>query len=138
MSDVLNRYVYEDRYFQVVAPDFSLNCREDGGHLVVVKKEPVTDRSDLTYQEAVAFMRIFVALSPLFAAGYDMRSTIVHGRWKNDPRLEDVMYDTEAIWRTGLRLLMDRPDVLAKFVGADRNQYLRQLRAQRLAAGWLP
>jgi diadenosine tetraphosphate (Ap4A) HIT family hydrolase len=53
-----NRCVYEDRYFQVVAPEFPLNCREDGGHLVVVKKEPVTDRSDLTFQEAVAFMRI--------------------------------------------------------------------------------
>jgi diadenosine tetraphosphate (Ap4A) HIT family hydrolase len=61
MSDALNRCVYEDRYFQVVAPDFPLNCREDGGHLVAVKKEPVTDRSDLTYQEAVAFMRISMA-----------------------------------------------------------------------------
>lgn len=69
---------------------------------------------------------------------YDLRSTIVHGRWTNDPRLEDVMYDTEAIWRTGLRLLMDRSDVLAKFIGAERNQYLKQLRTQRLAAGWLP
>jgi len=42
----MSRLVYEDRYFQVVAPELPLNCREDGGHLVVVKKEPVTDRSD--------------------------------------------------------------------------------------------
>jgi len=55
------RVVYEDRYFQVGAPELPLNCREDGGHLVVVKKEPVTDRSDLTYQEAIAFMRISMA-----------------------------------------------------------------------------
>jgi hypothetical protein len=68
---------------------------------------------------------------------YKMRSTIVHGRWENDPALDDVMYDTEAIWRTGLRLLMDRPDVLAKFNSADRDQYLKQLRAERLKAGWL-
>ena len=56
-----NHCVYEDRYFQVVAPELPLNCREDGGYLVVVKKEPVTDRSDLTCQEAIAFMRISMA-----------------------------------------------------------------------------
>jgi diadenosine tetraphosphate (Ap4A) HIT family hydrolase len=52
------RCVYEDRYVQVVVPEVPLNSREDGGHLVVVKKIPVTDRSDLTYQESIAFMRI--------------------------------------------------------------------------------
>lgn len=61
MSDTSNRCVYEDRYFRVIAPEFPLNCREDGGHLVVTKNEPVTDRSDLTYQEAIAFMRISMA-----------------------------------------------------------------------------
>ena len=61
MSAPLSRCIYEDRYFQVVAPEYPLNCREDGGHLVVVKKEPVTDRSDLTYQEAIAFIRISMA-----------------------------------------------------------------------------
>ena len=45
----------------MVAPEFPLNCLEDGGHLVVVKKEPVTDRSDLSLQEAIAFMRISMA-----------------------------------------------------------------------------
>jgi len=54
----MNRCVYEDRYFQVDVPEFPLNCREDGGHLVVVKKIPVTDRSDMSYQESIAFMRI--------------------------------------------------------------------------------
>ena len=68
---------------------------------------------------------------------YDMRSTIVHGRWENDPALDDVMYETEAIWRTGLRKLMERPDILAKFVGAERNQYLTQLSTDRLGSGWL-
>ena len=61
MPDASKRVIYEDRYFQVVAPEFPLNGREDGGHLVVVKKDPVTDRSDLSWQEAVAFMRISMA-----------------------------------------------------------------------------
>ena len=54
----MRRIVYDDRYFEVVAPQFPLNSREDGGHLILIKKAPVTDRSDLTYQEAIDFMRI--------------------------------------------------------------------------------
>jgi hypothetical protein len=54
--------VYEDRYFQVVSPEFPLNCRDDGGHLILYKKEKVTDRSDLSYQEAIDFMRISMAV----------------------------------------------------------------------------
>jgi diadenosine tetraphosphate (Ap4A) HIT family hydrolase len=50
--------VYEDRYFRVTSPDLPLNCRDDGGHLVLSKKETVPDRSDMTYQEAIAFMRL--------------------------------------------------------------------------------
>jgi len=61
MPATANRSIYEDRYFQVIAPELPLNSREDGGHLVIVKKSPVTDRSDLSYQEAIAFMRISMA-----------------------------------------------------------------------------
>jgi diadenosine tetraphosphate (Ap4A) HIT family hydrolase len=50
--------VYEDEYFVVLSPDHPLNCREDGGHLIMVKKEKVTDRSDMTYREAIDFMRV--------------------------------------------------------------------------------
>ncbi len=57
-----NQLVYEDKYFQVVAPEFPLNCRDDGGHLVMFKKESVTDRSDMNYQEAIDFMRISMAV----------------------------------------------------------------------------
>jgi len=52
------RAVYDDKYFQVVAPDLPLNSREDGGHLILLKKRPVADRSDLSFQEAIDFMRI--------------------------------------------------------------------------------
>lgn len=54
--------VYEDRYFKVINPSSPLNCRDDGGHLILVKKEQVTDRSDLTVQEAVDYMRISMAV----------------------------------------------------------------------------
>ncbi len=53
-----NRVVYEDKYFRVVTPTLPLNCRNDGGHLLLLKKDEVTDRSDMTHQEAIAFMRI--------------------------------------------------------------------------------
>ncbi|MBU2515683.1 hypothetical protein KJ966_30570 [bacterium] len=55
MADVI---IYEDKYFTVVSPEFPLNCREDGGHLVLLKKERVDDRSELSWQEAIDFMRI--------------------------------------------------------------------------------
>ena len=53
--------VYEDKYFKVISPESPLNCRDDGGHLIMIKKEKVTDRSDMTYQEAIDFMRISMA-----------------------------------------------------------------------------
>jgi diadenosine tetraphosphate (Ap4A) HIT family hydrolase len=54
----MTRVLYDDKYFRVVAPEFPLNSREDGGHLLLLKKLPVSDRSDLSYQEAINFMRI--------------------------------------------------------------------------------
>lgn len=54
----MKRAVYDDRYFQVIAPALPLNSRDDGGHLILVKKILVSDRSDLTYREAIDFMRI--------------------------------------------------------------------------------
>jgi diadenosine tetraphosphate (Ap4A) HIT family hydrolase len=52
------RVVYEDRYFRLVAPDYPLNSRDDGGHLILFKKRPVGDRSELNCEEAIDFMRI--------------------------------------------------------------------------------
>ncbi len=56
------RLVYEDKYFQVIGPEFPLNDKNDGGHLILIKKEKATDRSDMTYQEAKDFMRISMAV----------------------------------------------------------------------------
>jgi diadenosine tetraphosphate (Ap4A) HIT family hydrolase len=58
----MNKCVYEDKFFQVISPDSPLNCRDDGGHLILIKKEKVTDRSDMSYQEAIDFMRISMAV----------------------------------------------------------------------------
>ncbi len=58
----MSRSVYEDRHFQVIAPTAPLHCRDDGGHLILIKREPVTDRSDLSFEEAVDFMRISMAV----------------------------------------------------------------------------
>jgi len=54
--------VYEDKYFEVISPVPALNCRDDGGHLILIKKEKVHDRSDMTWQEAIDFMRISMAV----------------------------------------------------------------------------
>ena len=37
--------VYEDQYFVVLAPRLPLNSHADGGHLMLIKKSPVFDRS---------------------------------------------------------------------------------------------
>lgn len=54
--------VYEDKYFQVISPAPALHCRDDGGHLILIKNEKVHDRSDMTWQEAIDFMRISMAV----------------------------------------------------------------------------
>lgn len=54
--------VYEDGYFRVINPQKPLNCAHDGGYLILIKKEEVTDRSDLSLEEAIAFMRISMAV----------------------------------------------------------------------------
>ena len=58
----MTRSVYEDRHFEVIAPTSPLNCAEDGGHLVLIKRVPVTDRSDLSFEEAIDFMRLSMAV----------------------------------------------------------------------------
>ena len=73
--------VYEDKYFRVVSPAFPLNCRDDGGHLVLLKKEKVTDRSDMTYQEAIDFMRISMAAGRAMYAALERMNYEDLGNW---------------------------------------------------------
>jgi Apea-like HEPN len=59
-------------------------------------------------------------------ACYKMRSTIIHGRWKDDPKIDDVMADTEAIVRTAFRHLLENPKLLETFISRDRDSYLEE------------
>lgn len=106
--------VYEDRYFQVIAPEFPLNCRDDGGHLILIKKEPVSDRSDLTWQEAIDFMRISMAVG---RAMYDVL------------KIERMNYEDLGNWG------IDAPGgakMHLHFFGRAREQ-IHQLRGQHIA-----
>ena len=58
---------------------------------------------------------------------YDMRCKIVHGRWDNDPALDSVMYDTEAIIRTAFRVIADDPKLLPRFASPQRDRFLSKL-----------
>ena len=110
----MSRTVYEDRYFQVIAPTSPLNCRDDGGHLILIKREPVSDRSDLSLEEAVAFMRISMAV------GKAMYKTL---------RIERMNYEDLGNWG-----LDDPggPKMHLHFFGRARRQ-VHQIRGQHIA-----
>ena len=55
---------------------------------------------------------------------YNTRSKIIHGRWKDDPKIDIVMADTEAIVRTALRRVVEDPEVLNTFVSKQRDKFL--------------
>lgn len=55
---------------------------------------------------------------------YKMRSTIIHGRWKDDPKIDVVMADTEGIVRTVFRRLLDDPEMLRTFLSKERDKFL--------------
>jgi len=55
---------------------------------------------------------------------YRMRSKIIHGRWKGDPAIDAVMADTEAIFRTVFRRLLENPEMLRTFLSKDRDKFL--------------
>ena len=62
---------------------------------------------------------------------YEMRCRIVHGRWDNDPLLEGVMYETEAILRTAIRRIAADPKLITKFASPRRDAFLSKLVHQR-------
>ena len=55
-----------------------------------------------------------------------MRSIIIHGRWQNDPKIDDVMADTEGIVRTVFRRLLENPEMLGTFISKKRNEFLEE------------
>jgi hypothetical protein len=57
-------------------------------------------------------------------ACYRTRSEIVHGRWEDDPDFNDHIYTTEAIVRTVVRHIADKPGMLQIFLSPKRDQFL--------------
>ena len=56
---------------------------------------------------------------------YAARSDIVHGRWEDSHEFHDIhMYTTEAIVRTVIRQMADRPGMLSVFLTAKRDGWL--------------
>ncbi len=106
--------VYEDRYFYVVSPEYPLNCRGDGGHLIMGKKERVTDRSDMTVEEAIDFMRVSMMVG---RAMYDVLG------------VERMNYEDLANW--GLDD-PEGPKMHLHFFGRARRQ-VHQIRGQHIA-----
>jgi len=110
----MNRTVYEDRHFQVIAPERPLNCRDDGGHLILIKREAVSDRSELSCEEAIAFVRITMAVGK---AMYETR------------RIERMNYEDLGNWS-----LDDPggPKMHLHFFGRAKRQ-VHQVRGQHIA-----
>jgi len=106
--------VYEDKYFYVVSPEYPLNCREDGGHLIMGKKERVFDRSDLKVEEAIDFMRVSMIVG---RAMYDVL------------KIERMNYEDLANW--GLDD-PEGPKMHLHFFGRAREQ-IHQVRGQHIA-----
>ena len=57
-------------------------------------------------------------------ACYDTRSKIIHGRWDEGPELESRMADTEAIVRTAVRHILEKPGMLDAFISLKRDDFL--------------
>lgn len=57
---------------------------------------------------------------------YGMRSKIIHGRWKDDPNIDKVMADTEAVVRTVVRRPMDNPEMVKTFLSKQRDKFLEE------------
>ena len=78
--------VYEDKYFEVISPVPAIHCRDDGGHLILIKKERVHDRSDMTWQEAIDFMRISMAVGKAMyeVLGVERMNYADFGNWGLD------------------------------------------------------
>lgn len=55
---------------------------------------------------------------------YKTRSRIIHGRWDEGPEIVRRMADTEAIVRTVVRHILEKPGMLGAFVSLKRDDFL--------------
>jgi len=79
--------VYVDKYFKVSIPNHPFNSREDGGHLVLTLHNPVTDRSDLTVEQAINFMRVTMMVGRAMYDVLGVKRMNYEDLGNSDPRL---------------------------------------------------
>jgi hypothetical protein len=60
-------------------------------------------------------------------ACYGARSKIVHGRWDGDPKMLQLMADTETMVRAVLLRLLNNPDLPKHFLSSERDTFLEDL-----------
>ena len=70
---------------------------------LAIQNVPSTDSSDEATQQS---------LHDMVKRCYKTRSEIVHGRWEEGPEIDDRMGETEAIVRTVVRNIADKPGML--------------------------
>lgn len=71
-------------------------------------------------------------LHAMVRACYKTRSDIVHGRWDEGPELDDLMGKTEAIVRTVVRDIADKPGMLDVFMSSERDRWLKEWVASKV------
>ena len=67
-------------------------------------------------------------------ACYKVRSEIVHGRWDHDTDIDLRMADTEAMVRTVVRDLLEKPGMLGAFISPQRDEFLKRWAGSTLLA----
>ncbi|OGM28187.1 hypothetical protein A2801_04105 [Candidatus Woesebacteria bacterium RIFCSPHIGHO2_01_FULL_41_10] len=61
MTNIDSKHIYSGKYFNVLTLDRPHITRADGGHLVIVPKREIEDRTELTQEEAQELMKLSIA-----------------------------------------------------------------------------
>lgn len=86
--------VYETNNFLVVVGNTTFVSRTDGGHIIIAMKQPVADRTELTPEFAIEYMRLSMIVGRALKTAMNSRGIpVVHVNyqdmgnwaWKNDP-----------------------------------------------------
>jgi hypothetical protein len=95
---------------------------------------PDQDAGEISYKlsQRVAFL---ISANPVDARanfrkaklGYAARSKIVHGRWKENAKMLEIMGDTETMVRAVLNRILIAPDLVKKFSSNDRDTFLEDM-----------
>jgi len=127
-----NNSVWEaTRSFWAALTSYTADRRYPGFWIGLESLFGSNDSNEIAYKlcQRIAF---FIADNPADARAifrkakvcYRTRSKIIHGRWENDPGIDAVMGDTEAMVRTAFRFLLQNPDMVTAFISKSRDEFL--------------